>query len=62
MAFKQPITDWKPYRFFPWIEWRRVYLSLSSAPGVPVDIMAFWTERSRRRAPQRLTIDGATER
>lgn len=49
MAYKQPITDWKPYRFFPWIEWRHVFLSLSSAPGVPVDIMAFWTERRCRR-------------
>jgi hypothetical protein len=50
MAYKQPITDWKTYRFFPWLEWRRVFLSLSSAPGVPIDIMAFWTERRFNRS------------
>jgi hypothetical protein len=49
MANLVPWTDWKPYRFFPWVEYRVVAAELESCPGVPVDISAVWTERRWRK-------------
>jgi hypothetical protein len=51
MANLVPWTDWKPYRFFPWIEYCVVAAELESCPGVPVDTSAVWTERRWRRKP-----------
>lgn len=45
MAHVRPVTPWRRYWFFPWAERRTVGLFLDTAPSVPVDIGAFWTER-----------------
>lgn len=42
-------TEWKPYRLFPWLEWRTVALELSTCPGVPVASEAVWTQRRWRK-------------
>ncbi len=45
----RPVTDWRPYWFFPWVECCRVGWFLNSAPEVLVDINAFWTRRRWRK-------------
>jgi len=50
MATKRVIQDWTPYRFFPWIEHRKVGLFLTYNPGITVDLSACWTERRFRRS------------
>ena len=49
MATVRPWSNWKPYRFFPWVEWRTVALELDTCPGVPVNISSVWTERRWRK-------------
>lgn len=48
MANIVPWTQWKPYRFFPWVEWRAVAGELETMPGVPIDSGTVWTERRWR--------------
>ncbi len=49
MATVVPWSDWKPYRFFPWVEWRTVAAELDSMPGLPIDVGTVWTQRRWRR-------------
>ncbi len=44
MGIVRPVSPWKRYWFFPWVQRRRVGWFLSTAPDVPVDINSFWTE------------------
>ena len=51
MAHTRVMRDWKPLRFFPWIETRKLRAFLDTNPNVPLDLVPPWTEwRFRRRA------------
>jgi hypothetical protein len=39
-------TEWRAYRLFPWLEWRRAY-----AEGPMFECFGAWTERRWRKPP-----------
>jgi hypothetical protein len=43
----RPLTDWTPYRWFPWLEWRKMHFSyMDGAEGI---WEAQWTQRRRKQ-------------
>lgn len=44
MAHTRVVQEWKPLRFFPWVEVRIVGAFLDTAPSIPLDLVPFWSE------------------
>lgn len=49
MAHVRQLTEWKPLRFFPWVERRLVGAFLDTAPSIPLDLVPFWHQYRWRR-------------
>lgn len=50
MAHVQVVQDWRPLRFFPWVERRQLGAFSDVLPGVPLGLVPFWNEYRWRKA------------
>jgi hypothetical protein len=49
MANIRQVTEWKPFKFFPWVEVRQLGAFLDTDPRIPLGLVPFWNEYRWRK-------------